>query len=353
MSRVPVVSVIVPTYNRADLLARAVDSALAQTYQSAEIVVVDDGSTDDTTGVLRRYGNRIRCIETSHRGPSHARNAGIRASRGEYLAFLDSDDMYYPYKLEVQVAQMEAHPDLGMIYTDFSALFPDGSLDECHLRKYHGTYDRNGWRFEDVFSSRNEVSARYRGRVVTLYTGDIFDFVLRGTLVATTTMLIRRGVFDVVGYQNEAYRFAEDYEFVLRICKRFRVGFLDLPTYTVQYHEGQMSRFLTRDRAGRRREDVVLEIEGWQVLLRAILDWAYNDPVYYAAHRTAVDGRLAELHKTIGYLWRDYGDPAKARESLRRAYVLEGKRLRSLRSWLVPRLPPGVMRAVGVARGAR
>ncbi|HPI71773.1 MAG TPA: glycosyltransferase family 2 protein [bacterium] len=109
MSALPLVSVVIPTFNRADLLPAAIDSVLGQTYERLEILVVDDGSTDHTMEVLRPYADRIRVIAGEHRGPSAARNLGMRAATGEYLCFLDSDDVYYPYKVQAQVEQMSAH----------------------------------------------------------------------------------------------------------------------------------------------------------------------------------------------------------------------------------------------------
>jgi len=106
------VSVVIPTYNRAGFVTRAIDSALAQTYRDFEIVVVDDGSTDDTERILRAYGDRIRYLRQENAGVSRARNAGIAAARGEWIAFLDSDDEWLSEKLAVQVNCIERHRSL-------------------------------------------------------------------------------------------------------------------------------------------------------------------------------------------------------------------------------------------------
>ncbi len=138
------VSVIVPTYNRAYCLARTVDSALSQTHGNVEVVIVDDGSTDGTEALVQaKYGlePRVRYYRQSNTGISGARNAGLLRARGDYVALLDSDDVWLPWKLEVQLACMRAHPDLGMTWTDMIAVDPDDKVThEAYLRRMYGAY---------------------------------------------------------------------------------------------------------------------------------------------------------------------------------------------------------------------
>ena len=110
------ISVIIPAYNYARYLAEAIDSALGQTYAPLEVIVVDDASTDDTPRVLAAYGQRIRAIRQPNGGAGAARNTGIAAARGEYVAFLDADDVWLPRKLELQMALFDADPALGLIH---------------------------------------------------------------------------------------------------------------------------------------------------------------------------------------------------------------------------------------------
>lgn len=345
----PLVSVIIPTYNRALLLPRAVDSALAQTYGNVEIVVVDDGSTDSTQAVLDGYGDRIRRIRTENGGASNARNVGMRASSGRYIAFLDSDDSYYPYKLSIQVEWMERHPAVGLVSTEVSAVQDDGTVQENHLRRYHPVYDERGWGFGDLYPEREEFFFADLGRTATCYSGDIFDYCLSGTLVMTNTVLFRREALEVAGYQNEAYRFAEDYEFVLRLCKHFRAGFIDVPTYKLHYHDGQISRFLTKTSLERGKDDRLMA-EGLSVMLAAVEDSAYADPGYYPTHKKRVDERMSELNAEIGSLWCKCGDPRKGREHLRKSYRIAGKRFPVPRSWIVSAFPE---RYLGLLRNMR
>jgi glycosyltransferase involved in cell wall biosynthesis len=113
-----IVSVVIPTYNRAELIREALDSVFAQTYTDLQIVVVDDGSTDHTNEILARYGDKVTTIRLPRSGISAARNAGIEATSGEYIAFLDNDDLWLPEKIEKQLSYSISHPEMVLTYTD-------------------------------------------------------------------------------------------------------------------------------------------------------------------------------------------------------------------------------------------
>jgi glycosyltransferase involved in cell wall biosynthesis len=124
----PVVSVVIPAFNAAWCVGKAIDSVLAQDFHDFELIVVDDGSTDDTAAILSVYGHAIRVIRQANGGMSHARNAGIREALGEFIAFLDADDWWLPRKLSQQVALMCARPELGFISTAARVETPEGLL---------------------------------------------------------------------------------------------------------------------------------------------------------------------------------------------------------------------------------
>src|ERR1700678_803249 len=112
----PTISVIIPTYNRADLIGQALESALAQTHPADEIIVVDDGSTDDTERVVAQYAGQVRYMRQVNAGPSAARNRGIQAASGDFIALLDSDDLWVKDRLERQLAALTLHPGLDFIF---------------------------------------------------------------------------------------------------------------------------------------------------------------------------------------------------------------------------------------------
>ena len=186
------VSVIIPVYNYARFVGRAVDSVLAQTYSPVECVVVDDGSTDDTPQVLARYGDRIRAIRQENRGLSAARNTGIRAARGEYVAILDSDDYFRPDKLAKQVALIESAPGLGAVGCDVQHVDRDGK--ELYRRHFADP--------PAALDAQLRAVATRQAWVGGSGSGGLFP----------------RSVFDQVGLFDETLRAAEDWDMWLRIA---------------------------------------------------------------------------------------------------------------------------------------
>jgi hypothetical protein len=136
----PKVSVVIPTYNRAMCIGDAVESVLAQTYRDFEVVVVDDGSTDDTAAALAKFGDKIRVIRQKNGGVSRARNAGIEAARGEWVALLDSDDVWLPEKLAIQMQGVAAHP--GVVAQMVDSMITGYSEKPISLFELRGYRDR-------------------------------------------------------------------------------------------------------------------------------------------------------------------------------------------------------------------
>jgi len=190
----PFVSVIIPTYNRWPMLREAVDSVLAQTYKDFELIVVDDGSTDETAEWLGQLGAPIRVISQGRRGVAAARNLGVSAAQGRYLAFLDSDDLWLPEKLAVQTAFMEGRPEVGICQTE-----------EIWVRR----------------GARVNPKAKHRKP-----TGDIFRRSLETCLVSPSAVMITRALFHQVGGFDERLPVCEDYDLWLRTAVDHRVPLL-------------------------------------------------------------------------------------------------------------------------------
>jgi len=294
------VSVIIPTYNRARYLVEAIESVFAQTYNDSdmEIIVVDDGSTDETLEKLKPYRERIKYIYVDNGGPAHARNAGMRMARGKYIAFLDSDDLYYPYKIEIQADFLDTHHDVAVVCSEFSAINDKGLLDEFHLKKYHrSAYTESDATYENIFSEGISISSAglnlkgWDDRKV--YAGKVFERYYDELILATNTVMFRRSLLKNVGLQHETYRVFEDYEFLLRMVKSYKVAFIDVPTYKLRYHEDQIST------VGNKPNGTEILINKYINLIEIAEHHGLNDKDYYSRNQLAVDKKLGRLNRAL------------------------------------------------------
>jgi glycosyltransferase involved in cell wall biosynthesis len=226
------VSVVIPTYNRAYILGRAIESVLQQTHRSVEVIVIDDGSTDDTRRLVESFGPPVRYFYQANSGVSSARNHGLRMARGEFVALLDSDDRWLPWKLAAQVQLMRSFPELGMIWTDMLAVDAEGRvLHHAFLRQMYSAH--RTMRIEEICILVGRLGALCHGMPAEaadrpFYCGDIFSQMILGNLVHTSTVLLRRDRLEKVGGFDEALlKSGEDYEFHLHTCFYGPVGFID------------------------------------------------------------------------------------------------------------------------------
>lgn len=195
MNSLPTISVILPTYNRAKFIARAINSILNQTYTDYEIIVVDDGSVDNTKEILKPYMGKIEYIYHEHLGASAARNVGIKAAKGEYIAFLDSDDEWLPEKLSIQMSSLAS--DEKIVAHSVNAVFsPRG--------------DRKNTTFEEC-----KFSLKQRSGILE---NPFFWLLKYHALVAPQTTLCRKKAVLAAGLFDESIPYLEDYEFMCRLA---------------------------------------------------------------------------------------------------------------------------------------
>lgn len=217
------ISVIIPAYNAATTIVDAVQSVLAQSWPDVECIVVNDGSTDDTAALLAPWRDRITCIDKANGGFASARNVGMQAATGEWIAWLDADDIFEPDKLERQMALLTMRPELGLICSDFSMFDESGELARSAIQQYYGVFSRGvtlETAFEHGATLENGDHVRY---------GKVFDVLLRGNFIHPPTALFRKKVFEAVGEQRTELVNATDYEYFLRITQRYAVGYIDAP----------------------------------------------------------------------------------------------------------------------------
>ncbi len=208
------VSVVIPTHNRVDLLPRAIESVLNQTYKDIELIVVSDGSTDGTDELMAKYANDSRIKYINYKpaqGGNYARNTGIKAAKGEYIAFLDDDDEWFPNKLEEQLEVIESHDNIGLVYTGTHVIYADEGVE---------------------YPSIPHAS------------GDLSVKILWANCVgSTTTVMVRKSVLDKVGIFDEKLPALQDYDLWIRICQESRVGVVskELVNYYNYSNSGQVS----------------------------------------------------------------------------------------------------------------
>lgn len=206
----PVISVIIPVFNREAFIKKAVESVLDQDYSPIECIVVDDGSTDRTPQILSGFGDRIRVIQQENSGVSAARNTGIRAASGELIAFLDSDDYWLSGKVRALAAFFEAHPDALLCQTD-----------EIWIR--NGRRVNPGKRHKKLF-------------------GQIFAPSLELCLISPSAVMMRRSLFDKIGFFDETFFACEDYDLWLRVTCQHEVHLIETPMIVKQGgHQDQLS----------------------------------------------------------------------------------------------------------------
>jgi glycosyltransferase involved in cell wall biosynthesis len=214
--RTPRVSVVIPAYNCSAKVKEAIESVLAQTYTDYEVVVIDDGSTDDTEPVVRSFGDRVVYFRQNNQGAGTARNSGIKRSSGEYIAFLDSDDLWSPEKLDEQIPLLEHDLELGLVYSDWAVMSENGAVEESYLRKLPSA------------------------------SGYVFDKLVQWGFILTSGVVVRRACLLDVGDFDSSLSIAQDYDLWLRICYRWKVALVNRPLVTKRSWNGSLSSNLPK-----------------------------------------------------------------------------------------------------------
>ena len=297
----PSISTVIPTFDRASLVARAVRSVLGECREGDEVIVVDDGSTDDTAQVVGGFGTRVRYLRIEHAGAGAARNAGIAAAGGDFIAFLDSDDEWVPGKLSWQRAVMESRPEILFVFSDFGGVTPFGTRVHHQAKAWHG--DGPFW---DQILRQSVPSMEMPGLEglappFLLYEGSVYEALIRHWSIATWTMLVRREM------AGDALRFAEDVgtyedlECCARLAQHGVAAYMDCETAFQHAHEGP------------RLTDADLVTRGEAALRITSRVWGADD-VYLHVHRSEYETAMDEhrARKISGLL--ALGRSAEARQ---------------------------------------
>jgi glycosyltransferase involved in cell wall biosynthesis len=229
------VSVVIPTYNRAGTIERAVESALSQDYPLIEVIVVDDGSKDDTSDrIARRYSNeqRVRYFRIPNSGVCGARNRGLKEVRGEYVAMLDSDDYWLPGKLSLQIRILQNHPKLTMVWTDMDAI--DDKTGQVVAQRFLRTMYAS-YRYYPSILDLFEIECKTEGNI-PYYIGHIAKALVIGNLVHTSTVVARTDCILKVGEYDQSVHPSEDQDYYYRLCLTGPVALID--AVTIHYQIG-------------------------------------------------------------------------------------------------------------------
>jgi len=277
MSDAPLISAVIPTYNSASFAEEAVESVLAQTWPAVEVIVVDDGSTDDTAARLARFAERVNLVRQEHRGPAVARNTGLRVAKGEFVAFLDADDLWMPEKLERSIAPLQADSSVGVVYT--GVLMHDTESG----RKYPlRQYTLNGWIAKNLFMECRGVN--------------------------TSTLVVRRDAVDRVGGFDEEYFRAQDWDIMVRLAEHVKYAHVPEMLSERRLHPASLSvarrdlyakyNLLVIRKAVARRPDLYAPLEA-EALARAHFRFGMAHYADFAMMKART-----EFKKSLGLRWK-------------------------------------------------
>lgn len=278
----PRVSVIIPVYNSEKTIGDALDSIAAQTYTGYEVIVVNDGSTDQSEGVIKKYMRPpldVTYVEQANKGPAAARNAGLRIARGEFIAFLDADDLWDKDKLATAVEAMDANPRVKLVFTDMRHMVNDSLVHSSYLHE-------RGYRH--------------------LAGGHIYDNLLKGNFIFTPTVVLRRDVLNETGHFDEQLPIAEDYDLWLRIARRFEILFIDRPLATRR----RVGSNITEDRrvyieSCIRLREKLLDVHRTEPGRRKLIEWQLKRDRYNLGYIVFNDLELKESRKAFSRILFD------------------------------------------------
>ena len=296
----PKISAIIPTYNNAEFLQEAIESVLAQTYKDIEIIVVDDGSTDNTEDVVKNYAGKLTYIRQENAGPAKARNTGILQAKGEYIAFLDADDSWLPNKTEEQLKVLEDNPNSALVYS--KAIFFDSDTGN------------------EVRISPEEV-----------YSGSVFDTLLSKTgPIVLSSVIARSGILYEIGMFEESLFAVEDIHLWLKIAKTHEITGIDKALVKRRLHSKNIS-------LSSNIRNIILDC-----LDNIVALFPDTDPKIYEPMRKAYMVHGEQLVKTLFY----YGHYKRCHAVCGKVLAISIAHPTMLLYWLVTTLPYPLLQTV-------
>ncbi len=286
------VSIIIPAYNSATTIAETLESCLAQTYRDLEVIVVNDGSEDTTGAMLDSFGARIKAIHQQNGGLANARNVGARATTGEFIAWMDADDIAEPSRIAAQHAVLANHAEIMLVSSNFSAFTDDPNvLTPNFVASYYRTPSRLGG-LDNIYT-----------RPLDSYTraGDCRHLLLRGNFIHPPTVMVRRSGFERIGFFDTSLLYSSDFDWILRASRLGEFAFINQSFLRYRLSATQMSR----------KASAIVPVETIKVIEKIRV----ADPALANEHAEFLRDKIAEC-------WRDAAEGA-----------LDSSRMTALKYW--------------------
>jgi len=282
----PLVSVIMPAFNCEEFIGESIESVLAQDYENVELLVVDDGSTDSTPDVVRSFGSAVNLLHCPKGGAAAARNYGMNVAGGEFVSFLDADDIWHPQKLSTQFNYIDGRNEVGIVFSAWQEWEPDEA----------GAWHIPAPFLEPIATSTPDPQ----------YCGWLYSRLLLDCELHTITVLIRKSVIDSIGRMNTDLASGEDYEYWLRVSRQFEIHKLRDVVALYRIRPGSLAR-----QAHERNF-------GYEVLDNALRTWGVRSPDGSQVSQSQLRRRIARLWLDFAYMHFHYGDMAVAANASKR-----------------------------------
>jgi glycosyltransferase involved in cell wall biosynthesis len=294
----PLVSIVIPTFNIEKYIIETIESVLAQTYGNIELIVVDDGSTDNTLDLVKSYGSKVRLIQQENSGVCIARNRGIHESTGELICLMDHDDYWFPEKIARQVEVMRHNPKIGVVFASFIRWHSDAAGEFKTPESYN------------VKLIPDDVDEEFSGWIYHQFLLDCW--------MLTSTAMFRREVFSTSGYFDVTLPYGEDWDLWLRISRNYPFIKLSRPNTLYRQHHAQGSR-------------VQRAIDYRSMLIsQAISKWGLQSRDGRSVEKKALSSKLAEYHAQYAYDHLRYGIRRIAIRSYYKAWLSRPARIKFL-----------------------
>ena len=239
-NRVPLVSIIIPAYNCGKTIADTLKSCIDQSYKNIEIIVVNDGSTDNTSFILEGYKTTIRIVNQQNKGLAAARNAGQAIANGSYIAWMDADDIARVDRIDIEVQVLNQFPSVVLVSSDFSAfLTGEPDFESSHIGTYYGSFRSRGGAAK-LYRSNEQIQLN-KNIDVEVWIGQQFENLIWGNFVHPPTVMTRKKILDEIGPCDTGIRSGSDYEYILRLSRVGEFAFVDAPLLRYRRSDQQMS----------------------------------------------------------------------------------------------------------------